>query len=208
MPKSKHEEGWIRIEPMMPGQWCDSSLVFLEQQGLRAILQCDKNETIQHVFFVSGDTIPIRDACFVYNVPDKTLLVRGERGKNAGGYTFFVSPQWKAYSREDMEYIASVDLHNKGLQELDRANRMEQDEQVLQGEKGANEKERNTLLEKRQQAQVLHEILLINRYNFLLSLNSRQRERLHSLTTVPPIYFSGCPDEFWIPILSRLKGKI
>ena len=42
----------------------------------------------------------------------------GSRGKNACGYTFFVKTQWKAYSREDMEYIASVDLHNKGLQEL------------------------------------------------------------------------------------------
>jgi hypothetical protein len=84
--------------------------VFLEQEGLQSILKYDKDKSIQHVFFVSGDSIPIKSAHYVYHLPDLTFLLMDRSAKNAGPFLFAGGIQWKAYSREDMEYIATFPL--------------------------------------------------------------------------------------------------
>lgn len=198
------ENDWIRVKgvDIKNTGWCTPSLVYAEQQGLRQILEEDKEKRIKLIFFVSGDSIPILDADTVYKFPDKTFWSHSENldGNNTKEYEFKHTRQWKSYNRKDAEKIAQFDFTDSKFQKLDLVNRAKTNrtrekkiQSLLQERKKYMDIENNARMEQKE--------VKANKYEFIVSLINLQLVRIRALEEGLPIYYyiSACPDEFWIP---------
>jgi hypothetical protein len=202
----QEEKGWIRIAPSFSTKWCDKSLVLIEQLGLQELLKQDPSRNIQHIFFVSGDTVPIASAEEIYQLPDDTWLSKlPAYGAKSPSMPFRLATQWKSYSRPDAEYIASYNMKGdiQGLDDLNKGNREEADEirdvtnwQITQFQK------------KQVSAKEKGNLPLANSYEFAIRTLQRELDRLDNKSTTYS-YPYGCPDEFWIPsILKAHESEI
>lgn len=195
--------GWIKLDPVVLTKWCGASLVLVEQAGLKEVL---KDQDIQHIFFVSGDSEPLVSAKALYDLPDVTRPdTRG--GKSFLDNAFRNALQWKAYSREDASTIARYDFTNPSFRAFDQKFQgvSEYDDETLDF---MEEKFLKFLKWAQTQSDPIYEhgvryyLGLIHRLRALEKAAAESKDK----SAAYPVY---CPDEFRIPsVLPRREHSL
>lgn len=197
-PPSKREEGWTAIN-LGPTKWCDASLVFALQDGIRYILKHDPEEQIRCIYFLPGQDLPLVSAASLYATDDGDKFCFGPK-LQVGKFDWVkeLSP-WGAYSRKDAQIIANAEFKSIA--------KVYNKEFLVQGDVAEAKK----LLSKRlgykddmEQPDQSEADRALLRYYYDQTLG--QLERLSKESKSYPVY-NKCPDQVWPSIALQLDTK-